>query len=450
MIGPDKIFASLDAVLSAAKYEATIVCDASFSGLTRFANNHIHQNLHTESVDVSIRAKIGDRIGVAATTGLDPARLTETLRRAEAIALAGPPVPGLPPLPGKQDYATVTTYFQKTADFNAGDRAEHVKPILSMSKSNGTVASGLLSSGYSEIAVANTSGLRAYAPLTAAELMVIIGDSDSSGYAAGVSRNIDEIDTEGAGRRALMKCIQSRHRVEIEPGDYEVVLEHAAVGDALEWLDVIGFGSKTYEEGQSFITAKQGQKIVGGNISIRDDGYELKALGVPFDFEGVPKTIHDLLKEGVCGACVHDTVTAARNKTQSTGHALPPTEAASGAFPLNLVMDGGDSNLDEMIASVKRGILVTRFHYINGFIDMPKAVLTGMTRDGTFLIEDGKITAGLPSMRFMQSFLDVFNDVKRLSADRKSCAAWWGSTGAYYVPAMQVGKFRFTGVQKEE
>jgi len=436
--------------LGDAKDEATVVCDASFSGLTRFANNHIHQNLHTESVDVSIRAKIGDRIGVAATTGFNPVRLTETLRRAEAIAQAGPPVPGLPPLPEKQDYAAVSTFFQKTADFNASNRAENIKPILYMSKTNGTVASGLLSSGYSEIAVANTSGLRAYAPLTATELMVIIGDGVSSGYSGGVSRNIDEIDTEAAGRRALMKCIRGRRRVEIEPGDYEVVLEHAAVGDALEWLNYIGFGSKTYEEGQSFIAGKKGRKIAGANISIRDDGCELKALGVPFDFEGVSKAKHDIIKEGVCGACVHDTVSAARNNTQSTGHALPPEEAASGALPMNLVMEGGDSNLDEMIVSVKRGILVTRFHYINGFIDMPKAVLTGMTRDGTFLIENGKISASLPSMRFMQSFLDVFNDVKRLSVDRKSCAAWWGQTGAYLVPAMQVGKFRFTGVQKEE
>ncbi len=449
MIGEDKIISSLESLLREAKHEATAVCNASFSGLTRFANNTIHQNLHTESVSVSIRAKIGERIGIAATTGLDSAQLKDTLRRAEAIAQAGPPLPGLPDLPGSQSYAAVPTYFQDTASFGPMDRAKHVKPILNMAKTNKAVASGLLSSGYSELAIANTSGLRAYAPLSGAELMAIIGDGPSSGYAAAVTRNIGDIDGEAAGRRALMKCIQGKRRAEIEPGDYEVVLEHAAVGDALEWLNYIAFGSKPYEEGQSFLYGKDGEKIAGENITIRDDGYDTGSLGIPFDFEGMPKTKHDFVKNGVAGSCVHDTVSAARNNAQSTGHAPPPEEASGGSMPMNLVMEGGDSNLDGMISSVERGILVTRFHYINGLIDTPRAVLTGMTRDGTFLIEKGKITSGLPNMRFMQSFVEVFNNVKRLSADKKSCAAWWGHTGAYFVPAMHVGKFRFIGVQKE-
>lgn len=450
MIGKEKIQNALLAAISQAESEATAMCYASFSGLTRYANNYVHQNTHTQKIGVSFRAKIGDRIGVASTTGLEISDLLSALKRAEAIAKAGPPIVGLPPLPGPQQYTPVKTYVEKTAEFTPEQRARSVKTILDLAKANSAVASGLLSTGYSELALVNTSGLAAYAPLTMAELMTIIGDGPASGYSAAVTRDIGEIDFEQAGKTALQKCLAGKTRAPIEPGDYEVILEHTAVADALEWLNYIGFGSKSCEEGTSFLSGRKGQKLVGDNVTIYDDGCDTLTLGVGFDGEGVQKTKVALFENGVAQDCVHNTQSAAKAGVKTTGHGLGPAEQGEGALPTNLIFKGGDSTLGDMIASVKRGIYVTRFHYINGFIDTKNAVLTGMTRDGTFLIEDGKLTAGLPNMRFMQSFLEALSNVRAISADQKAAAAWWGDTGAYLTPALQIDKFRFIGVQKED
>lgn len=450
MIGRDALVSTLNTVVHKARSQATAVAYVSFSGLTRFANNQVHQNLHTHNIQVSLRAKIDNRIGVATTTGLDPDALEQALRRAEAIAQASPPVPNLPPLPGPKSYRYLATFVEATAAYTPQQRALSVKIILDMAKEAGAVASGLLSTGIVEMAVVNSIGLWSYAPLTAAELMTIIHDGPSSGYAAAHSRDVGEIDFEQCGRRALDKCQAGKKRVQVEPGDYEVVLEHAAVADALEWLSYIAFGSKGYEEGTSLLAGRKGQKIAQDDINVYDDGYEVRALGVPFDAEGMPKMRVDFIKNGVCKGCVHDTASAARSRTISTGHAMPPEERGDGAMPLNVVMAPGDGRLEDMIAGVKRGVLVTRFHYINGFIDTRNGVLTGMTRDGTYLIENGQLSAGLPNLRFMQSFVEAFNRVVQISADQKTSPAWWGAAGAFLTPALRISDFRFIGVQKED
>jgi PmbA protein len=450
MIGQEKIFAAMDAALSEAKDEAVIACRAGRFGLTRFASSYVHQNTLIDQASISIRAKIGQRIGVATTNSLDPKDLIATLRKAEAIAEAGPPIPSLRNFPGPQEYPEVPTFVQATADFNPADRAGGVKLISDLARTEGAIASGLLSSGHTEAAVANTSGLRAYAPLTAAELMVVMGDDRASGYAGSVFRDVGEIDFEKAGKTALDKCIASRSRVSIEPGKYEVVLEPAAVAGALEWLGLVGFGSKSYEDGTSFLAGRQGELLVGKNVTIRDDGTDPRALGVPFDFEGMPKIKQPFFELGVVGKCVYDTLGADRAGGHSTGHSRPIEEAGFGSMALNVIMDGGTSSLDEMIASVEKGILVTRFHYINGFIDTRNAVLTGMTRDGTFLIENGKLVGGLPNLRFMQSFLTAFRNVKAITRDVVPKAGWWNDTGAFVTPGLQIEDFNFIGVQQED
>ncbi|MDP8223390.1 MAG: TldD/PmbA family protein [Candidatus Lernaella stagnicola] len=450
MIGREAIFAALDAALSEAKGEAVAVCQGQSSGLTRFAGNRVHQNMHTENTVVSIRARIDQREGIAVTNSLAPSELVATLRRAEAVAAANPPVEDSPPLPGPQEYGEVVTFVDSTAEYSADARARSVKTICEVAKAAGAVASGLLATGAGELAVANTAGLRAYVPLSVAELMAIVGDGPAYGYAAGVSRDMADIDCEAAAKRALAKCRAGRERVEIEPGEYEVILEPAAVAEALEWLNVIGFGARSNEEGTSFLAGREGESITGEAISIYDDGLNAQALGVPFDFEGMPKQRVDFIKRGVCGRGVTDLRSGARSGRVSTGHAVPPGESGWGAMAMNLVMAGGDSDLEEMIASVERGILVTRFHYVNGMIDTRRAVLTGMTRDGTFLIENGKVTSGLRNLRFQQPFMEAFANVRALSRQMRSTPAWWGEYGAYLTPAAQIDRFRFIGVQKEQ
>jgi predicted Zn-dependent protease len=450
MIGHDIIIKALSSLARKAKGEATAVCFASFNGLTRFANNYVHQNLHTHSIDVAIRAKIGKRIGIATTTGLEEENLENALRQAEAIAEASPPIEDLAPLAGMRAYRPVDCFHRPTASFSPEDRAKSVKVICDMAREIGGIASGLVATGYSEFAVVNSVGLRAYAPLSKAEVIAMIGKGHASGYASTVSRSVGAVDFDRIGRIAKDKCLAGEKRVGIEPGDYEVILEHTAVADALEWLSYIGFGSKSMEEGTSFLAGRRGEKIAQENITIYDDAYNRLALGMPFDFEGMPKMPVYFIKNGVAGSCVHTTQSAMRAKTAPTGHAPPPENSGEGATAMNIVMEPGDATVEEMIAGVKRGIYVTRFHYINGFIDTRNGVLTGMTRDGTFLIEDGKITAGLPNLRFMQSFLEAFNNTVQISKDRKPTPSWWGATGAYLTPAMRIENFRFIGLQKED
>jgi len=318
-----------------------------------------------------------------------------------------------------------------------------------MAKNKGASACGLFESGYSEIAIVNSVGIRAYVPVSKTELMIIMGKDNATGFDEIISRKIKDIDVKAMATVALEKCLSGQDRAEIEPGKYEVILEPKAVADALEWLSYIGFGSKTVQESTSFLAGRKAEQLVGKNITIYDDGYNTRALGVPFDFEGMPKSPVYFFKDGVAKGPVYDTHSAMQAGTFTTGHGLPPEDAGEGATATNIVMSPGNGTLPEMIKSVKKGILITRFHYINGFIDTREGVLTGMTRDGTFLIENGKISKGLPNLRFMQSFMEAFRNVIQISKDQKATPSWWGDIGAFLTPSLQIKDFNFIGVQKE-
>jgi len=448
VIGREALLARLAAALAGARGEAMAVAETSSTGLTRFAGSVIHQNVHSQDVEVTFRARLDGGEGSASTNGLEPSELAAALARAETIARANPAHEALPPLPGPQEYAEIETFVEATAGYSPADRARHVKAVFDLAADAGAKASGLFSTGWQEVAVVNTAGLRAYAPLTTAELMVIVDDGPASGYAAAIARDADAIDVEAAARRAASKCAAARRRVEVEPGEYDVILEPAAVAVALAWLSYIGFGSRAQEDGSSFLAGREGQRLVRPGLTIADDALAPGAMGLPFDFEGMPKTRAAFLDRGVVGRTVTDLAAGARQGRKSTGHAPPPGSAGHGAMALNVVMSGGDAELDAMIAGVERGILVTRFHYVNGMLDPREAVLTGMTRDGTFLIENGRMTAALPNLRFLQSFIEVFDRVAAVSRETEGHSDW-GAYGACVAPALRVNGFRLIGVQEE-
>ena len=449
MIGQKTMMAILKSALVQAKDQATIVCFARNFGLTRFANNYIHQNVHIDEVKVVVRAQVGGRVGISSTTGFSQVLILGALKRAEQLAKSAPTIPAVPDLPGPQTYADVDTFVEATAGYSPMDRAQAVRTICEISKADNGIASGFLSTGYSELAVVNSAGIEAYTPLSAAELMTIIGDGPASGYGSAVMRDVTQIDFEQTAKTAMEKCAAGRKRVDIEPGDFEVVLEPAAVAGAFEWLGYVGLGAKSVDEGTSFLAGRQGTQLVGQNISVADDGSETAAMGTPFDFDGVAKRRVDFFDHGIVGGPVTDTRFEAYSNGSSTGHAPPPDDAGMGPIAMNVVMAPGESDLPTMIGHVKHGILVTRFHYINGYIDTREGVLTGMTRDGTFLIENGEVVAGLPNLRFMQSFMEALRNVREISAHRAAKAAWWADTGAYLMPALRIDGFRFIGVQKE-
>ena len=225
----------------------------------------------------------------------------------------------------------------------------------------------------------------------------------------------------------------------VPAGDYPVVLEEYAVVDITDQLGYLGFNALSVLEGRSF--AEPGRRIGSELVTIVDDGSDRHGLPMGFDYEGVPKQRVTMLEAGVCRDVVYDSQTAARSGHASTGHGLPAPNPY-GPFPLNAVMSAGRLSREELIGGLDRGLLVTRFHYTN--VVHPKlAIITGMTRDGTFLVEGGKIVGPVRNLRYTQSYLDALAGVSAVSSTRKTVR---GFLGAAVVPALRIDVWTFTGV----
>jgi predicted Zn-dependent protease len=276
---------------------------------------------------------------------------------------------------------------------------------------------------------------------------LIAEDEKGSGYASFVSRDPGELNVEALADEAIGKTSRGEP-IQVEPGEYEVILEPYAVSELLSFLGYLGFHALALQEGRSFFCNAFGQRMADEKVTIYDDGLDPGGLQVPFDFEGIPKQKVIFFEEGVAKGVTYDSFTAGREGKDSTGHALiaPNTE---GPIPLNLFLKRGDSSLEEMIRSVRKGIYVTRFHYIN-VVEPMKAVLTGMTRDGTFLIEEGEVKRPIKNMRFTESVLKALSRVSAISKDWRIC-----SEGTVYsrrfvtgvvAPAIKVDGFNFSGV----
>jgi predicted Zn-dependent protease len=309
--------------------------------------------------------------------------------------------------------------------------------MISEAEEVGASAAGSLSNGYMEFAVANSLGVQAYNKQSLASLTTVMTTDSGFGYADRIARRISDFDPIDAAAEAAARAAQSRNPETVEPGEYDVVLLPYAVSEFVEFLAYLGLGALSVQEGRSFMAGKFGQKITGGNITIWDDGLDPAGLPRPFDAEGVPKQRVDLIVNGVANAVAYDTFTANKEGKESTGHS---TGGAStyGPIPMNLFMQPGDSSIGEMIGSTKKGILVTRFHYTN-VIHPTQTIITGMTRDGTFLIEDGKITKPLKNLRFTDGVLERLSNVEMISKETKR-------QGWAVVPAIKARGFRFTGV----
>jgi predicted Zn-dependent protease len=445
MIGKEKILDILNWVIKKSEADQTeAVYIGGESGLTRFANSTIHQNVFEVNSKIYFRAARGKKIGVASTNSFIKAGLQKALSNAVEIAKNQKENPDFPGLPSKEEVLSLNTYFEKTAHFTPIQRAQEIKKIFDQTKVHNLTAAGSFSTGEAEIAVVNTNEVVCYQPLTSTFMNIVVTGDNSSGYADYLSRDVSDVKVEHLAGIAIQKCLDSKNPKNLDPGEYDVVLEPTAVAALLEWMNYIGFGSKPFQEGTSFLSNRIGQKIMGENVTIYDDGNDPSAIAFPFDFEGVPKKKVTLIEKGIAKGVVYDSISAHKDKVKSTGHALTP-DSADGALALNLFVGEGDSSTDKMIRSVERGLLVTRFHYINGLLDTTNALLTGMTRDGTFLIENGKVKHGVKNLRFTESMLKAFSNAEQISADRKIVNSWWGDIGCVVAPAMLMKNFKFTG-----
>ncbi len=445
MLGKDKLKAIADRVLALSGADQTEVL--IFSGdeyLTRFAGNTIHQNVSETDVEVRVRAVFGTKIGVASANDLSDAALQKLVDSAETVAGFQQDNPDFTSLPAPQPVQeTDAAFIQATADCTPEQRAQGVAAICALSQENDLEAAGAFATATNEVLVANSLGVCAYHPSTAADLVTVIMGEDSSGYGSTAAMDVRDLDPAAVGRVAVEKALQSRGPTGIEPGEYTVILEEEAVADMLFTLSYLGFGALAVQEGRSFMNGNFGQQITGENITIWDDGFDPRGLVMPFDFEGVPKQRVTFIENGVAKNVVYDSFTAGREEGKhSTGHSLPAPNNM-GPFPTNLFMAPGTATKEDMLASTERGIWVTRFHYTNP-VHPIQTVLTGMTRDGTFLIEDGKLTRPLKNLRFTQSILEAFANADMLGSELKLLKAAFGNFGRC-VPAAKINGFRFTG-----
>ncbi len=441
----------LDRVLTHTTAEAT---EALYLGqdasLTRFANNQIHQNMREHDATIQVRVIDHERIGVASTNRLDEEGLRSVVQRATAIAERSQPNPraAVMPEPDGRSHDPDLGFVAATADAGAELRAAGARAVIAAGAGAKLETAGSFSTSTMTVAVANSKGIRTEHRSTRAALLTVMMDGFASGAASGYAQagspDVGEIDAEALGAEAASKGDRMRGAIELEAGEYEVVLEEYAVAGLMEYLSFIGFSGLAHEEGRSFM--ELGSRVMGDGISIWDDGADPSGMPSPIDFEGVVRQRVDLIEGGIARAVVHDAATGSRAGTGSTGHGLPAPNLY-GPMALNMFMAPGTASRDELMAPIARGVWVTRFHYINP-VHPKKAILTGMTKDGTFLIEDGKLTRPILNFRFTQSIPEAFSDVRAASRETKLLPGEF--FGASRVPALHLGSFNFTGVTAAE
>jgi PmbA protein len=424
----------------ASEAEALVV--AGESAVTRFANSEIHQNVASTEVFVNLRVARGRRIGVASTGRLDAEGLRALVARATDIAGNVEELEDWAGLP-EPDAATPEPLDAAWADATAGAtpelRADGARAVIDAADVAGVTAYGSFSTDAEAIAVASSRGTRVAERRTTSQLLIVtMGPDNGTGYAELAAVDATTIDAAALGREAAERARVSRNPVDIAPGDYPVVLNHYAVVDLLDMVGYLGFSALAVQEDRSFFEA--GKAVASPLVTITDDGRDPAGLPMGFDAEGVAKQRLALLDHGVCRDLAYDAQTAAKAGRRSTGHGLPAPNTW-GPFPINMVMDGGDATFDELVGGMDRGLLVTRFHYTNP-AHPKKVVITGMTRDGTFLVEGGRIVGPVRNLRFTMSYLDALAGVEAITRERRCLR---GMLGGIVVPAVRISSFSFTG-----
>ncbi len=420
------------------------------SSLTRFTPASVHQHVAERNQTLILRVVIGNQVAVVTTNLLGPSSLRPTLEKAVSLARFLPPNPDFKSLPSPRPFAEAKTYHENIRRLTPGKKIKVIQQVMGLAKRKGASVSGAFSHGIVEVAVLNSLGVEAYQQYSDLCFHLIAQNEYGSGYSGFVSRDSDTLQVESLAQSALSK-LSGEKPIEIPPGEYEVILESDAAHEFLAFMGYLGFHALAVQEGRSFLGNHFGEKLLDEKVTIYDDGLDPNGLQVPFDFEGMPKQKVIFFDKGIVRNITYDSLTAGRDQKESTGHALtaPNTE---GPIPINLFMERGESSLEEMIRSVRKGIYVTRFHYTN-VVEPMKAVITGMTRDGTFWIEDGEVRNPVKNLRFTESILKALSRVKAISLERKICTS--GSVyGRRFItgtvaPALQIEGFNFSGVSSQ-
>ncbi|MGC2001246.1 MAG: TldD/PmbA family protein, partial [Candidatus Acidiferrales bacterium] len=422
--------------------ETEVEIDSTVDALTRFGNNTIHQNVAEHTLGISVRAVVDGHTARATTNKTDEESLRRVVAAAMNLARNQPENPDLLPMLGPQKYQKVAHFFASTVSATPQDRARAVTRVCKMAEEGKQTAAGIFTTGYVRNLLANSKGLSARHDDTRAEFSVTILEENSSGWAKSNSPDILNIDPDALFESASEKAAGSRKPRELEPGHYTAILEPAAA------LDFVGsifydFAGTAILDKRSCLNERMGKKIFGENITLWDDVYHPLQVGAPWDGEGLPRQKVLLVDRGIPKNLVYSRATAKKMKAKSTGHGFTlPNEY--GEAPMNLVFSGGDKSVDDMIRSTERGILVTRFWYIRE-VDPYEKVLTGMTRDGTFLVENGRVAGGIRNFRFNQGIIDALAKVEMLGP---AVRATGEESFEMVVPPMKIRDFHFSEVTK--
>ncbi len=440
----------LEKVLELAKKAGADEAEASLGGgyfaLTRFAENAIHQNVAEDGLELSVRVALGKRTGRSTTRKVDATGVEGCVETAVAIAKLAPEDPELLPVQEPQKYVPVEASDPVTRGDTPQARAEAVKKIVDACAARGAKAAGAVRvqdgsfewyGDYGEFALANTRGLHAYHKPTNASVTVTVQKGDASGWATADSWAKSEVDPVAVGARALEKALAAQDPKDLEPGKYTVLLEPAAVAE-LMWSLGDGFSAQAVDEGRSFLCDRLGRKIGAESVTLVDLYAHPLVRGRHFDGEGTARKRVVLVEKGVQKGLVHDRKTAAKMKAEPTGHA-PRQPSSWGPHPGAVVFEGTKATDEELLAKVDKGILVTRFWYTNT-VDERQAILTGMTRDGTFFVEGGKVKHAVRNLRFNQSLLELLENVVAIGASRRMMGT--------VVPPLVVKGFHFASATK--
>ncbi len=440
MIGEQRIRQLTEDLLSYSTADQTeVLITVDETGLTRFANSAIHQNVLESNAEVRVRAVLGKKIGVATSNSLDPTALRQLVDNAIAAARRQPENPDFVSLPQPKPNQRLNACDDRTASCTPEERAEAVRAMCALAIDQGLSAAGALETAVREYSVANSLGVFGYDTQSTASVSTVMMADTGSGYAERNSVFFNALEPEEVAREAIDKALRSRYPVDLPPGEYVTLLEEYAVAEMLFYLGYMGLGALAVQEGRSFMNGRFGQQIVDPRVSIWDDGWDPRGFPWSFDFEGVPRQRVEMIAAGVANAVVYDSYTAFKEGKESTGHALPAPNPY-GPLPLNLFLGTGEATKEQMLRSVDRGLWVTRFHYVN-VVHPTQTILTGMTRDGTFLIEKGEIVGPVKNLRFTQSVLDALSAVRMIGKEAKFCHP----EASAVVPALLVDRFRFTG-----
>jgi PmbA protein len=438
--------AIVDDVLSLAESteadETEVHVDEVDDSLTRFANNAIHQNVAERGLTVSIRTVVDGRTARATTNRIDEDSLRAAIESSLSLAHSQPKDPRLLPMPGRQKYRKVNRFAGQTAALTPEDRARAVKRACDLAIKERQVAAGIFASGMSQSAMGNSRGLFAAYRETHAEFSITMQESPAASWAKANACSVRHFDPQKLAAIASDKAHRALNAQELGPGKYTVILEPSAVLDVVGFL-FYDFSATALADKRSCLNDRMGKAIFGKNISVTDDAYHALQLGAPFDGEGMPRERVALVQNGVPKNLVYSRASAKAAKKKPTGHGfMLPNEY--GEAPMNLVFTGGTDSIEKMIASTERGLLVTRLWYIRE-VDPYEKIMTGMTRDGLFLVEKGKVTSAVKNFRFNQSLLNMLKNVEMMGP---AVRATGEEAFEMVVPAMKVREFHFSEVTK--